>query len=191
MKKIVIGITGASGSIYGIRMIEALRCLSVETHVVISKSAHKTIKYETDYTLEQIKNLSDYFYDPSDIGASISSGSFLVQGMVIAPCSIKTLSSIAHSFNDNLITRAADVQLKEKRKLVIMLRETPLHLGHIRLMQSIAEMGGVILPPIPSFYHNPTSINDIVNHSIGKALDQFGIEAELFKRWTGLDSKEV
>lgn len=188
MKKIVIGITGASGSIYGIRMIEALRCLSVETHVVISKSAHKTIKYETDYTLEQIKNLSDYFYDPSDIGASISSGSFLVQGMVIAPCSIKTLSSIAHSFNDNLITRAADVQLKEKRKLVIMLRETPLHLGHIRLMQSIAEMGGVILPPIPSFYHNPTSIDDIVNHSVGKALDQFGIEADLFKRWTGLDS---
>ncbi|MDQ0341014.1 4-hydroxy-3-polyprenylbenzoate decarboxylase [Caldalkalibacillus uzonensis] len=186
MKKIVIGITGASGSIYGIRTIEALSHLQVETHVVISPSAIKTIVYETDYTLEQIASISTKVYEHNDIGASISSGSFIVDGMIIAPCSIKTLSSIANSFNDNLITRVADVTLKERRKLVLLLRETPLHLGHIKLMQSVTEMGGIILPPVPSFYHKPRTIDDIVNHSVGKALDQFGIEARLFERWKGL-----
>lgn len=189
MKKIVIGITGASGAIYGIRCLETLNKLKIETHVILSPSAEKTIKYETGYTVEQVKSLCNYIYDVQDIGASISSGSFQVDGMIIAPCSIKTLSSIANSFNDNLITRAADVTLKEQRKLVLMVRETPFHLGHLRLMQSAAENGAVILPPVPSFYHGPKSIDDIINQSVGKALDQFGIDGQLFERWSGLDEK--
>lgn len=188
MKKIVVGISGASGAIYGVRVLEALKKLNIETHAIISASAEKTILYETDYNLPEVRSLCTHIYDTSDIGASISSGSFQVDGMVIAPCSIKTLSSIANSYNDNLITRAADVQLKERRKLVVMIRETPLHLGHLRLMETITEMGGVILPPVPSFYHKPKSIDDIVNQSVGKALDQFGIEGGLFDRWKGLDS---
>lgn len=187
--KIVVGISGASGAIYGVRMIETLKKLKIEAHVVISRSAIKTIKHETNYTLKQLKSMSTFFYDPDDIGAKISSGSFLVNGMVIAPCSIKTLSSIANSFNDNLLTRAADVTLKERRKLVILLRETPLHLGHIKLMKSVTEMGGIILPPIPSFYHNPKTVDDIVLHSIGKVLDQFNIDAHLFTRWNGINGE--
>ncbi|MFJ9382533.1 UbiX family flavin prenyltransferase [Peribacillus sp. NPDC101481] len=191
MKKIVIGISGASGSIYGIRCLETLNKLQIESHVIISSSAEKTIEYETEYSVEQVKSLCSFVYDSNDIGASISSGSFHVDGMIIAPCSIKTLSSIANSFNDNLITRAADVTLKEQRKLVLMVRETPLHLGHLRLMQSAAENGAVILPPVPSFYHKPTSLDDIVNQSVGKALDQFGIDARLFDRWSGLKKDEI
>lgn len=191
MKKIVIGISGASGSIYGIRCLETLNKLQIESHVIISSSAEKTIEYETEYSVEQVKSLCSFVYDSNDIGASISSGSFHVDGMIIAPCSIKTLSSIANSFNDNLITRAADVTLKEQRKLVLMVRETPLHLGHLRLMQSAAENGAVILPPVPSFYHKPTSLDDIVNQSVGKALDQFGIDARLFERWSGLKKDEI
>ncbi|MFJ7855990.1 UbiX family flavin prenyltransferase [Peribacillus frigoritolerans] len=191
MKKIVIGISGASGSIYGIRCLETLNKLQIESHVIISSSAEKTIEYETEYSVEQVKSLCSYVYDSYDIGASISSGSFHIDGMIIAPCSIKTLSSIANSFNDNLITRAADVTLKEQRKLVLMVRETPLHLGHLRLMQSAAENGAVILPPVPSFYHKPTSLDDIVNQSVGKALDQFGIDARLFDRWSGLKKDEI
>ncbi|MCM3568457.1 UbiX family flavin prenyltransferase [Neobacillus mesonae] len=186
-KKMVIGITGASGAIYGIRLLETLRELDIESHAVISSSAVKTIHHETDYTINQVESMCSYLYDTSDIGAAISSGSFKVDGMIIAPCSIKTLSSIANSFNDNLITRAADVTLKERRKLVLMVRETPFHLGHLKLMQSITEMGGVILPPVPSFYHLPQSLDDIVNQSVGKALDQFNIEANLFTRWSGLE----
>jgi 4-hydroxy-3-polyprenylbenzoate decarboxylase len=191
VKKIVIGISGASGSIYGIRCLETLNKLQIESHVIISSSAEKTIEYETEYSVEQVKSLCSFVYDSNDIGASISSGSFHVDGMIIAPCSIKTLSSIANSFNDNLITRAADVTLKEQRKLVLMVRETPLHLGHLRLMQSAAENGAVILPPVPSFYHKPTSLDDIVNQSVGKALDQFGIDARLFDRWSGLKKDEI
>ncbi len=187
IKKIVIGLSGASGAIYGIRMIETLNKIGVESHVVISPSAIKTIYHETDYTLEQVEKICSHIYDPKDIGAAISSGSFLVDGMIIAPCSIKTLSSIANSFNDNLLTRAADVTLKERRKLVLLVRETPLHLGHLRLMQSVTEMGGVILPPVPSFYHGPKSLLDVVDQSVGKALDQFHIDAQLFNRWNGLD----
>ena len=190
MKKIVLGITGASGSIYGIRCLETLNKLQIESHVIISASAEKTIEYESEYSVEQVKSLCSFVYDLQDIGASISSGSFHVDGMIIAPCSIKTLSSIANSFNDNLITRAADVTLKEQRKLVLMVRETPFHLGHLRLMQSVTENGAVILPPVPSFYHKPKSLDDIVNQSVGKALDQFGIDAQLFERWSGLNEKE-
>ncbi|PLS16025.1 3-octaprenyl-4-hydroxybenzoate carboxy-lyase [Bacillus sp. M6-12] len=190
MKKIVVGISGASGAIYGIRCLETLNKLGIESHVVFSSSAERTIEYETDYSVEKVISLCSFVYDIKDIGASISSGSFQVDGMIIAPCSIKTLSSIANSFNDNLLTRAADVTLKEKRKLVLMLRETPLHLGHLRLMQSVTENGGIILPPVPSFYHKPKSIDDIINQSVGKALDQFGIDAQLFERWKGLNENE-
>ncbi|KIL45077.1 UbiX family flavin prenyltransferase [Jeotgalibacillus soli] len=186
-KKIVVGMTGASGAIYGIRLIEALNKLNIESHVVISSSAVKTIHHETDYTINQVESLCSHLYDSNDIGATISSGSFLVDGMIIAPCSIKTLSSVANSFNDNLITRAADVSLKERRKLVLMVRETPLHLGHLKLMQTVTENGAVILPPVPSFYHHPKLLDDIVAQSVGKALDQFRIEADLFERWGGLE----
>lgn len=187
VKKIVLGISGASGAIYGIRCLEALKKAQIESHVIISSSAVKTIEYETDYSIREVNEMCDFLYDPYDMGASVSSGSFLVEGMIVAPCSIKTLSSVANSFNDNLITRAADVTLKERRRLVLMVRETPFHLGHLKLMQSVAEMGGVILPPIPSFYHKPESVEDIVNQSVGKALDQFGIEGNLFERWSGLN----
>lgn len=190
MKKIVVGISGASGAIYGIRLIEALQKTGAESHVVISPSAIKTIHYETKYKIEQIESMSTHFYDSKDIGATIASGSFQVDGMIVAPCSIKTLSAIANSFNDNLITRAADVTIKEKRRLVLMVRETPLHLGHFKLMQAVAEMGGVILPPVPSFYHLPETIDDIVNHSVGRALDSFNIDANLFNRWDGLERTE-
>ncbi len=190
MKKIVIAISGASGALYGIRILEVLKPLNIETHVIISPSAFKTIEYETDYSKEDVVALSTHIYDSQDIGATISSGSFMVEGMIIAPCSIKSMSSIANSLNDNLLTRAADVTLKERRKLVLLLRETPLHLGHINLMKNITEMGGVVLPPVPSFYHKPKSIDDIVNQSVGKALDQFGIEANLFERWPGLQKRE-
>lgn len=184
--RIVVGITGASGAIYGIKLLEALKQCQVESHAIISDSAKKTILHETSYSLKEVEAMCSFLYDPRDIGAAISSGSFLVNGMIIAPCSIKSLSSIANSFNDNLITRAADVQLKERRKLVLLVRETPLHLGHLRQMVAVSEMGGVILPPVPSFYHKPETIDDIVRQSLGKALDQFGIDAKLFSRWKGL-----
>ncbi|WP_134704730.1 UbiX family flavin prenyltransferase [Ammoniphilus sp. YIM 78166] len=186
-KKIVVGISGASGAIYGVRILETLHRLGIESHAVITDSAVRTIEHETSYSLSYVKSLCTHLYDDRDIGAKISSGSFLVDGMVIAPCSIKTLSGIANSYNDHLLVRSADVTLKERRKLVILLRETPLHLGHIKLMLSVTEMGGVILPPVPSFYHKPTSLDDIVNQSVGKALDQFGIDAKLFDRWNGLE----
>lgn len=185
MKKIVVGISGASGAIYGIRTLEVLNRLGIESHVIISRAAEKTIHYETDYTVEQVVNLATCVYEQKDIGASISSGSFKVDGMIVAPCSIKSLSAIANSYNDELITRAADVQLKERRKLVLIVRETPFNLSHLQSMTLVTQMGGVILPPVPSFYHRPKTINDIVNQTVGKALDQFGIEANLFDRWDG------
>jgi flavin prenyltransferase len=185
MKKIVVGISGASGAIYGIRTLEVLNRLGIESHVIISGAAEKTIEYETDYTVDQVRNLATSVYDQKDIGAAISSGSFKVDGMIVAPCSIKTLSAVANSYNDELITRAADVQLKERRKLVLFVRETPFNLSHLNSMTMITQMGGVILPPVPSFYHKPKTIDDIVNQTVGKALDQFGIEANLFDRWEG------
>jgi 4-hydroxy-3-polyprenylbenzoate decarboxylase len=186
--KIIVGITGASGAIYGIRTLEALHRLGIESHLIVSDAAVQTIQYETSYTLEQVCKLATRVYSQKDIGAAISSGSFKVNGMIVAPCSIKTLSAIANSFNDELIVRAADVQLKERRKLVLLVRETPLNLSHLQHMMLITQMGGVILPPVPSFYHQPKTIDDIVNHTVGKALDQFGIEADLFKRWTGFEA---
>ncbi|MGP4080637.1 UbiX family flavin prenyltransferase [Pseudalkalibacillus sp. R45] len=184
--KIVVGISGASGAIYGVRLLEALRSVNVESHLVLSETATKTIEYETEYSINEVIELATEVYDNTNLGAAISSGSFKVDGMVIAPCSIKTLSGIANSYNNELITRAADVNIKERRKLVLMVRETPLHLGHLNHMTMITQMGGVILPPVPSFYHLPTTINEIVNQSVQKALDQFGIEAKLFQRWSGM-----
>ncbi|MGO4889880.1 UbiX family flavin prenyltransferase [Anaerobacillus sp. MEB173] len=185
LKKIVVGISGASGAIYGIRTLEVLKELGIESHAIISNAAVQTIHYETSYKVEDVLKLATRTYDQRDIGAAISSGSFKVDGMIVAPCSIKTLSAVANSYNDELITRAADVQLKERRKLILIVRETPFNLSHLQHMTLITQMGGVILPPVPSFYHKPKTIDDIVNQTVGKALDQFGIDANLFERWTG------
>ncbi len=184
-KKIVVGISGASGAIYGIRILEVLKSLEIESHAIISNAAVQTITHETSYSIDDVVNLATKVYDQKDIGAAISSGSFKVDGMIVAPCSIKTLSAVANSYNDELITRAADVQLKERRKLVLIVRETPLNLSHIQHMSLITQMGGVILPPVPSFYHKPQTIDDIINQTVGKALDQFDIDAKLFNRWAG------
>lgn len=184
--RIVVGISGASGAIYGVRTLEVLHRLGVETHLVLSDTAGKTIEFETSRRLDDVVSLATRVYPVHDVGAAVSSGSFKTDGMVVAPCSIKTLSGIANSYNDNLLTRAADVSLKERRKLVLVVRETPLHLGHLRLMTAVTEMGAVLLPPVPSFYHLPTTIDDIVNQTVGKVLDQFGLDASLFKRWTGM-----
>ncbi len=184
MKKIAIGITGSTGVIYGIRLLEALKAMSVETHLVISEMGKKNIELETGYKIGDVEGLAHASYDVGLLTAPLSSGSFRIDGMVIAPCTIKTLSSVAHSACDNLISRAADVCLKERRELVLVVRETPLHKGHLDLMRSVADMGGIILPPMPAFYHGPKSIDDIVNHTVGKILDTLGIEHDLFKRWS-------
>ncbi len=189
--KIVVGISGASGAIYGIRTLEVLKQAGIETHLVISDSAKRTLAYETDYTIDAVKALATRVHDINDVGAGIASGSFRHDGMIIAPCSIKTLSAVANCFATNLMIRAADVTLKERRKLVLMLRETPLHLGHLRLMAQAAEAGAVIAPPMPAFYHRPQSIGDIVDQSVNRALDQFdlGITLDLFPRWTGEEER--
>lgn len=184
--RIIIGITGASGAIYGIRLLEVLRRQEIETHLIITDSAKKTISVETDYLIEQVEAIADFVYDNHDLRAPLASGSFPTDGMIIAPCSIKTVSALAHSYNDNLLVRAADVTLKEKRKIVVVPRETPLHLGHLRLLAALAELGAVIVPPVPAFYHLPKSIDDLINHTVGKILDQFGIKHQLFRRWNGI-----
>nr|WP_314265087.1 UbiX family flavin prenyltransferase [uncultured Moellerella sp.] len=188
MKKLIIGLTGASGAIYGVRLLEVLKPLAdVETHLVISAAARQTLALETAYTLKDVQALADHTYDNRDIAAAISSGSFRVAGMVIMPCTMKTLSGIVNSYTDTLVTRAADVVLKEGKKLVLGVRETPLHIGHLRLMVQAAELGAVIMPPMPAFYHQPQSIDDIVNQTINRLLDQFDIDLEqdLFARWQG------
>lgn len=183
MKRLVVGISGATGAIYGIRLLEFLSKSDVETHLVISDSAEKTIRMETHWTLEQVKALATVTYNMEDVGADISSGSFHAEGMVVIPCSIKSLSAIANSYNENLLIRAADVALKERRKLVLVVRETPLHRGHLSLMLNVADAGAVILPPIPAFYFLPKTLDDIINHTVGRVLDVFGIDHRLFNRW--------
>ncbi len=183
MKKIVVGITGASGVIYGVRALEVLAHLGVETHLVISPSAVRNLEIETDYRIKDLQKMASCCYDFKDISESISSGSFRVDGMIVAPCSIKTLSAIANSYNENLLVRAADVSLKERRRLVLIVRETPLHEGHLELMMRVTRMGGVIMPPVPAYYHLPKTVDDIINQTVGKALDLFGIDAKLFSRW--------
>ena len=186
-KRIVVGISGASGVTYGVRLLSVLKETDYETHLIISKSGELNIKIETDYDPADVKAMADYVYDHKNIAASLASGSFLTEGMVVIPCTIKTLSGIANSYNENLLVRAADVTLKEKRKLVLVVRETPLHKGHLRLMTMAADMGAHILPPVPSFYHMPKTIDDIIDQTIGKIFDFMGIEHDLFRRW-GEDS---
>lgn len=186
VRRIIIGISGASGCLYGLTALRALRALpDVETHLVLSKQAFRTIELETDQTVEDFTSQADVTHADDDLGAAISSGSFLTDGMLVIPCSIKSAAAIAHSLNANLLVRAADVCLKERRKLVLVVRETPLHLGHLRTLTQLAEMGAVILPPVPAMYTRPTSVQEIINHTVGKALDQFGIPNALFTRWEG------
>ena len=188
MRRFVVGISGASGAIYGIRLLEVLRGVpDVETHLVISPAGAQTIGLETEHTAASVGDLADVNYRHNDIAAAISSGSFKTNGMVVIPCSMKTLAGIAHSFSDNLLLRAGDVTLKDRRPLVIVPRETPLHLGHLRLMTQLVEMGAVIAPPLPAFYHRPQSIDDIVNQTVNRILDLLKIELQedLFTRWTG------
>ncbi|URJ84856.1 UbiX family flavin prenyltransferase [Pasteurella multocida] len=187
-KRLIIGISGASGAIYAIRLLEVLKPLDhIETHLIISNAAKQTIAAETDYSIQAVKALADVNYDVRDIGAAISSGSYRTLGMIILPCSIKTLSSIAHSYTDDLITRAADVCLKERKPLVLCVRETPLHLGHLRLMTQAAEIGAQITPLMPAFYHHPKTVQDIVDQSVNRLCDQFEIQLaqDLFQRWGG------
>ncbi len=183
MKRIIVGISGASGVIYGIRLLEILSSKDIEVHLIVTDTAKKIAKYENNIDYARISRMANVCYSNDDLAASISSGSFVTDGMIIAPCSIKTLSGIANSYSDNLMIRAADVCLKERRKLLLMVRETPLHLGHIELMAKVSRIGGIIVPPVPSFYHRPESIEDIIDQTIGKLLDQFCIEHNLFKRW--------
>lgn len=183
MKGIIVGITGASGIIYGVRTLETLTKLGVPTHLIISESGMRNIAIESRYKLDELKAMANYVHDFNDVSAAVASGSYRVEGMIVAPCSIKTLSAIANSYNENLLVRAADVNLKERRKLVLVVRETPLHEGHLDLMLRVTRMGGIIMPPTPAFYHMPKTIDDIVNQTVGKVLDQFSIEANLFKRW--------
>ena len=187
-QRLIIGISGASGAIYGIRLLEVLRGVAeVETHLVISGAARQTIALETDYSLAAVEALADITYRINDIAAAISSGSYSTIGMVVVPCSMKTLAGIAFSLSDNLLLRAADVTLKERRRLVVVARETPLHLGHLRLMTQVTELGGVIMPPMPAFYHRPQSLAEIIDQTVNRVLDQFGITLpeDLFKRWSG------
>jgi 4-hydroxy-3-polyprenylbenzoate decarboxylase len=182
---LVVALTGATGMIYGVEMLRALKDIGHPTHLILSESAGRNIEIETDLSLKEVRDLADEVHSNKNMAAAVSSGSFKTRGMVVAPCTIKSLSGIANSYNANLVTRAADVTLKEGRKLVLMVRETPLHKGHLELMTRAADLGAVILPPVPAFYHHPRSILDIVHQSVGKALDQFGIEHQLFERWTG------
>lgn len=181
--RLVVGISGASGVIYGIRMLQTLRRIGVELHLVVSRSAEVTLAHETAMKVAELRALADVSYAAADIGAAVSSGSFRTLGMVVAPCSVRTMSEIASGVTSTLLTRAADVALKERRRLVLMVRETPLHLGHLRTMTALAEMGAVIAPPVPAFYAKPQGIDDLVDHSVGRVLDLFGLDAGNLRRW--------
>ena len=191
LKRIIVGMSGASGVIYGIRLLEVLRDLKVETHLVLTDAAKTNILIETDRTVEDVEGLAHNVHGIRDLAAPISSGSFRTDGMVIAPCTMKTLSGVAHSYNENLLIRAADVTLKERRGLIVVVRETPLHKGHLELMHKVADLGGVILPPTPAFYHNPRSIQDLIDHTVGKILDIMGIDHSLYKRWQGVPEEKL
>jgi 4-hydroxy-3-polyprenylbenzoate decarboxylase len=186
--RLIVAITGASGVIYGVRALQILRDIGgIETHLIISKGARVTLAVETDLKVEQVDALANVVHANTNLAASISSGSFPTRGMLVAPCSVKTLGAIAWCNGDNLIARAADVTLKERRPLVLLVRETPLHAGHIRAMQQAADAGAVLMPPVPAFYHGPRTIDDIVDQTVGRALDQFRIESPSVRRWTGLN----
>ena len=186
MRRVIIAITGASGVVYGIRALELLRQIDdVESHAIITPSAYRTALAEVEYTPDQIKLLADQLYNHKDIGAAISSGSFQTNGMLVAPCSIKTLSAIANCFNEELTARAADVCLKERRRVVLMLRETPFHAGHIKLMDQATQAGAIVMPPVPGFYTRPKTLDDIIDQTVGRALDLLDIHLPAVKRWTG------
>jgi 4-hydroxy-3-polyprenylbenzoate decarboxylase len=182
---LIVAITGATGVVYGVEMLRVLKDLGVETHLILSEAAATNLALETKYTVDEVKALATVAYNNKDVGAAPASGSFRTRGMIVAPCTVKSLSAIATSFTYNLVVRAADVTLKEGRKLVLMVRETPLHKGHLKLMAQAADLGAVILPPMPAFYHHPETLMDVIHQSLGKALDQFGIEHDLFQRWAG------
>jgi len=184
-RRLIIGISGASGTVYGIRILELLGGTEIETHLVMSKSAEMTLAYETDLKPKDIRTLAKVNHPSADIGASISSGSFQTMGMVVVPCSIKTMSEIATGVTSSLLSRAADVVLKERRRLVLAVRETPLHGGHLRTMVQLADMGAIIAPIVPAFYNRPKTVDDIINHTVGRLLDLFGIETSVVRRWQG------
>jgi 4-hydroxy-3-polyprenylbenzoate decarboxylase len=191
MKRIVVGITGSSGVVYGIRLLEVLRSRAdFEVHLVLSEAARVTLPFETDRTAADVEALAHQAHDPKDLAAPLASGSFRTAGMAVVPCSIKTLSAIAHSFNDNLLVRAADVTLKEGRRLVVAPRETPLHRGHLELLLRVAKLGAIILPPVPAFYYRPRTIEELIDHTVGKLLDALGVDHDLFPRW-GEDQPEA
>ncbi|OGA04493.1 MAG: 3-octaprenyl-4-hydroxybenzoate carboxy-lyase [Betaproteobacteria bacterium RIFCSPLOWO2_02_64_14] len=186
-KRLIVAMTGATGSIYGLRLLESLRALGGwETHLIVSDAGMLNVWQEYRLARKDIQKLADVVHNVRDVGASIASGSFITAGMVVAPCSMKTLAAVAHAFADNLITRAADVVLKERRRLVLITREAPLNLAHIRNMAAVTEMGGVIFPPVPAFYSRAKTIDDLVNHTVGRVLDLFGVEHEAIKRWQGM-----
>ena len=194
MKRIVVGISGASGAVYGIRLLQVLRAVpGLETHLVLTPAARRTIALETDLSVEQVEALATKNYKSSDIAASISSGSFRATAMVIAPCSMKTVSGIATSYSDNLLLRAADVMLKDRRPLVLLVRETPLHLGHLRLLVQVTEIGAIVMPPVPAFYHRPVTLEEVIDQTVNRALDLLGVELvqDLFPRWNGADTATV
>jgi len=187
MNKIIIGISGASGAIYGVELLKALKAENIETHLVISKTGQITIAHETAYSVAEVQKLADHFYSAHDLAALMSSGSFKTIGMIIAPCSMRTLAEIASGNTTTLLTRAADVCLKERRRLVLLARETPLTLSHIRNMETVTLMGGIIAPPVPAFYSKPASLQDMVNHTVGRVMDLFNIEHAALKRWAGCE----
>src|ERR1051325_5163765 len=184
MRRLIVGISGAAGAIYGVRMLEVLaRIKDIETHLVMSRAAKMTIQVETPHSIKEVEAMADVVHDINNVGASISSGSFRTEGMVIAPCSMKSMGGIAHSLGGDLLVRAADVVLKERKKLVLVVRETPLHLGHLEAMASLTRIGAMIFPPVPAFYHRPKTLDDIINQTVTRILDQFDIDVKLFHRW--------
>lgn len=189
--RLIVGISGASGVILGVRLLETLRRIGVESHLVLSRAAEVTLTHETDLKPADVRALADVAHSPADIGASIASGSFRTLGMIVAPCSIRSMGEIATGVTSSLLTRAADVTLKERRRLVLMVRETPLHVGHLRTMTQLAEMGAVIAPPVPAFYAKPQSLDDLIDHSVGRALDLFGLDSGRVRRWGEQPGPEI
>lgn len=184
-RRLVVGLSGASGAVFGVRLLQVLRQTDIEVHLVVSKAAEMTLSYETDFKLREVRELAHVTHPTADIGASISSGSFRTLGMIVVPCSIRTMSEIASGVTSSLLSRAADVVLKERRRLVLAVRESPLHLGHLRTMASLAEMGAVIAPIMPAFYNRPRSLEDMIDHTVGRLLDLFDIDTSIVKRWDG------
>jgi flavin prenyltransferase len=184
-RRLIVGITGASGVVYGVRLLRALRALNIETHAIVTQPAEVTLREEMGFTVDHVRGLASHAYEEGDLAASIASGSFKTHGMVVAPCSVKSLSAIANSYTHNLLVRAADVTLKEGRPLILVVRETPLHLGHLRLMVQAAEMGAVIFPPVPAFYAHPDTVEAIVDQSVGRILARLGLDNDLYTVWEG------